>query len=96
MEQVVGIETLCAYLFLAFKAEEDVVSGMERALILSNFSFHFNRRIFSLLTFLEFSNRILNLNIFGEPQIYIIKIEDYSITLLTFPIRFHAIFLFLS
>ena len=64
VEKMVGVQALCADLLLAFQAEEDVVGGVERALILSGLYLHLRWRLFSLLSFLEFADRILNLNIF--------------------------------
>ena len=72
MQQVIGVQALSANLLLALQAKQNVVCRMERAFVLANHHFNLFGRFLSLLGFFEFTYRILNLNVFRQPQIDVI------------------------
>ena len=72
------------------RAEEDEVSLMERAKIVTNVLDLHWRVLSWWLGLFELADRVLNLNVFRQSQVDVIKVEDSTVTLLAFPIGFHS------
>lgn len=64
MQQVIGIQAFCANLLLALQTKQDVVCRMESAFVFSHYLLDLYRGILSLLSFFEFADGVLNLDIF--------------------------------
>ena len=64
MEQMVGVQALSTDFLLAFQAEEDEVSLMERAKVVTNILDLHWRVLSWWLGLFELADRVLNLNVF--------------------------------
>ena len=87
---MVGVQALSTDFFLAFQAEQDEVSLMERAKVVTIVLDFYWRVLSGLLGLFELADRVLNLNILRQSQVNVIKVQDSTVTLLAFPIGFHS------